>query len=320
MTDFPAPETLTASNGTRLATHLWGPEDGVPVLLLHGWPELAYSWKHVAPVMAGAGYRVIAPNMKGYDGSDAPEAVDAYGIDAILADLTGLLDTLGVDKAVWCGHDWGGLIVWPAPLLVRDRVAGVIGINTPQIPPTDIEQVELLRQVYGDEHYIVRFQEPGIERGIEGRLEDFFKFAFAAPPDQPIESLPPAGVTHMVKNFARFDGNRPESQIVVPPEDRKVFEAAFARSGMTGPINYYRNMPANWARMKDIDHRINGLPCLMVATDRDWFLPPLLTEGMSDRIEDLELHILEAVGHWTMWEAPERLNPILTDWLDRKTG
>jgi len=315
---FPDPRPVRA-DGVTFEVHEAGPADGVPVLLLHGWPEIAYSWKRVLPALAEAGYRAVAPNLKGFAGSDAPADVEAYRLDRIVAELAGLLDALGIEKAVWCGHDWGGLIAWPAPLLAPDRVSGVTGVNTPQLAPTEIDPVELLRQVYGEDHYIVRFQEPGMEERMAGAEARFFEFAFAAPPDQPIEGLPPAPVTHLLDRFAEFEG-RGEDEIVVPAEDRAVFAEAYRRSGFGGGLNYYRNMTANWRLMRGRDHAIADRPCLMVATDRDWFLPVALMEGMDQRIADLETHVLEGVGHWTMWEAPDRLNAILLDWLGRKFG
>ena len=315
---FPEPR-LIETNGVTLQVHEAGPEDGFPVLLLHGWPELAYSWKNVMPALAAAGFRAIAPNMRGFGGSDAPRDVEAYGMETLVADMTGLLDALDLDQAAWCGHDWGGLIVWPAALLAPERVAGVIGVNTPQIPPTEIDQVELLRQVYGDDHYIVRFQEPGVEARFRGQEDRFFEFVFGAPPKQSIDGLPPAEVTHLFDRFREFTG-RVEDDIVIGPEDRHVYAEAYRKSGFGGGINYYRNMNANWRLMRGYNHDIKETPCLMVAADRDWFLPPLLTEGMDERIEDLELHVLEGVGHWTMWEAPDRLNALMTDWLGRKFG
>lgn len=309
--------TPIETNGVTLQVHQAGPEDGYPVLLLHGWPELAHSWKHIMPALAAAGFRVIAPNMRGFDGSDAPDDVAAYGMETLVADMTGLLDALGHERAVWCGHDWGGLIVWPAALLAPERVAGVIGVNTPQIAPTEIDQVELLKQVYGEDHYIVRFQAPGVEAKLKGQEDRFFEFVFGAPPAQAIDGLPPAEVTHLLDRFREFTG-RPEDQLVVPMAERAVYAAAYRKSGFAGGINYYRNLSANWRLMRDYDNNIPDKPCLMVAADRDWFLPPLLTEGMADRINDLELHVLEGVGHWTMWEAPDRLNALMTDWLKRK--
>ncbi|MCR9266157.1 MAG: alpha/beta hydrolase, partial [Alphaproteobacteria bacterium] len=123
-----------ATNGIELSVHLAGPETGPAVLLVHGWPELAHSWKHQIPALADAGYRVIAPDLRGFGGSDCPPDAADYGIDELVGDLTGLLDALGHDQAIFVGHDWGGIIVWHAAMLAAERVAGVIGVNTPHLP------------------------------------------------------------------------------------------------------------------------------------------------------------------------------------------
>ncbi|OOK72982.1 alpha/beta hydrolase fold family protein [Mycobacterium kansasii] len=108
---------------------------GAPVVILaHGFPELAYSWRHQIPALADAGYHVLAPDQRGYGGSSRPEAIEAYDIHQLTADLVGLLDDVGAERAVWVGHDWGAVVVWNAPLLHPDRVAGVAALSVPPLP------------------------------------------------------------------------------------------------------------------------------------------------------------------------------------------
>jgi epoxide hydrolase A/B len=315
MTDFPAPARIQ-TNGITLSVHEAGPKDGLPVLLLHGWPELARSWLNQIGALAKAGFRVIAPDMRGFGGSDAPKAPEEYGIDVLLADLTGLLDALEIKKAVWVGHDWGGLIVWPAALLVPDRVAGVIGVNTPHLPRPPISPMEMLRQRYGDDHYFVRFQEKGTpEAALEGREEDFFKFVFARPPKQ-IPTTLPASTTHLLNRFADFTG-RAERNIAIPAAERAHFERAYKRSGFHGGVNYYRNVTENWQRMDGVDLTVHQ-PALMVGAELDPFLPPVFMDGMEDRVPDLEKHVIAGCGHWTQWEKPDALNTLMVNWLKKR--
>ena len=135
--------------------------DKPPVVLCHGWPELAFSWRHQIKALAEAGIRVIAPDQRGYGATDRPEAVEDYDLEHLTGDLVGLLDHLKIDKAIFVGHDWGGFVVWQMPLRHPIRVAGVVGVNTPHFPRAPIDPIELFRQRFGDKMYIVQFQDPG---------------------------------------------------------------------------------------------------------------------------------------------------------------
>jgi pimeloyl-ACP methyl ester carboxylesterase len=316
MTDFPTPIRIEA-NGITLSVHLAGPEDGQPVLLVHGWPELAWSWKNQIGPLAEAGYRVIAPDLRGFGGSDCPAGAEAYGIDTLVGDLTGLLDALGHETAVFAGHDWGGIIVWHAAMLAKDRVAGVIGVNTPHLPRGAEPPTHYFREIGGEDHYILRFQEPGYaESRFEGREDDFFAFIFAAPPPaERMESLFP-GVTHIPRRFEHFSG-RDEAGIVVPPAERAVYAEAYGKTGFGPGLNLYRNFDANWQRMGGVDHRVS-LPSLMISAECDFMLPPKLAAWMPALCSDLERHTIEGCGHWTMWERPGELNALMLDWLGRR--
>lgn len=316
MSDFPAPVRVK-TNAIELSVHLAGPEDGYPLLLAHGWPELAYSWKNQIAPLAEAGYRVIVPDLRGFGGSDCPTQTEAYTMDVMVADLTGLLDTLGHEKAVFIGHDWGGIIIWHAAMLAPDRVAGAIGVNTPHLPRGANPPTDAFREMGGDDHYILRFQERGYAEAIfTGREDDFFAFMMGRPPAaDELEGLYP-GITHLPKLFESFTG-RPEDRIVVGPEDRAYYADAYRRSGFEGGINLYRNFDKNWERMAGVDHRLT-MPCLMISADADFMLPPKLAMWMPALCADLEHHIIADCGHWTMWEKPAELNAHLVDWLKRR--
>lgn len=317
MTDMPPPRRI-ATNGVTLSVHLAGPETGMPVLLCHGWPELAYSWKNQIGPLAAAGHRVIAPDQRGFGASDAPWPAAAYGIDALVGDLTGLLDALGITRAVLVGHDWGGILAWHAALLAPERVAGVVGVNTPHRGHSRIDPVSMLGKRFGPEHYIVAFQEEGAEEALVGREDDFFAFVFGSAP-LPAPADPrdiPARAFDLFGRFAAFTG-REEARCVVPAADRAVYAAAYRASGFRGGVNWYRNLAANWARMAGVDHHVRQ-PALMIAAANDWYLPPALTRGMERLVPDLELHVIEGCGHWTQWEAPETLNRLILAWLARR--
>ena len=164
-------------NGIRMGYYEAGPKsDAPPLVLCHGWPELAFSWRHQIKALSVAGIRVIAPDQRGYGATDRPEAVEDYDMEHLTGDLVGLLDHLGIDKAIFVGHDWGGFIVWQMPLRHIDRVAGVIGVNTPHYDRLPADPIELFRKRFGDSMYIVQFQNPAREpdRIFGSRVEQTF--------------------------------------------------------------------------------------------------------------------------------------------------
>ncbi|MCP2679445.1 alpha/beta hydrolase [Maricaulaceae bacterium NA33B04] len=301
-----------------LSVHEAGPADGPPVLLLHGWPELAMSWASQITALSEAGYRVIAPDNRGFGASDAPHEVRAYGVDQIIIDISGLLNALDIEKAIIVGHDWGGIIMWHAACLIPERFTAAIGVNTPHLPRGARPPTEVFREMAGDEHYIVRFQDEASDTLFDGHEDDFFAFSFGAPP--PIADLEklPASMAHLPKRFEKFvarGGLKSEDDCVVPPDIRKKYAEAYAKSGFRGGMNWYRNFDANWERMGGVDHRLS-MPVFMITAECDFMLPPKLAAWMPALCSDLTMEMIEDVGHWTMYEAPEHLNALLLTWLE----
>ncbi|RAV74618.1 alpha/beta fold hydrolase, partial [Aerococcus loyolae] len=165
---FPEPRYVK-TNGLDMAIYEQGPKDGVPVVMCHGFPEIAYSWRHQLPAVGGAGFRAIAPDMRGYGNTGGPKGKDAvplYDMEHLTGDLVGMLDALGIEKAIFAGHDWGGMVVWQMPLRHPDRVAGVIGVNTPFMPRGPIDPIAGMRMVFGEDMYIVFFQQYGVAENM----------------------------------------------------------------------------------------------------------------------------------------------------------
>ncbi|MBV9459679.1 MAG: alpha/beta hydrolase, partial [Bradyrhizobium sp.] len=155
---------FATTNGIRMGYYDAGPKsDTPPMVLCHGWPELAFSWRHQIKALSEAGIRVIAPDQRGYGATDRPEPVEDYDMEHLTSDLVGLLDHLNIDRAIFVGHDWGGFVVWQMPLRHLSRVAGVVGVNTPHWPRPPIDPIALFRQRFGDHMYIVQFQDPARE-------------------------------------------------------------------------------------------------------------------------------------------------------------
>ncbi|MEQ8404834.1 MAG: alpha/beta hydrolase [Oceanicaulis sp.] len=321
MTHPPMPPARRIDVGeVTLSVHEAGPADGLPVLLLHGWPELALSWAQQIKDLSEAGYRVIAPDNRGFGASDAPHEVEAYHVDRLCADLEGLLDALGVETAVIVGHDWGGILMWHAATLIPHRFIAAVGVNTPHLPRGAVPPTETFRERGGEDHYIVRFQDEASDSLFEGREEAFFSFVFGAPLPAAVAGDPPANVTHLPDQFEAFmerGGTRPEDRTVVPAEIRKQYAEIYAKTGFRGGLNWYRNFDANWERLAGVDHRLS-MPCLMIAAECDFMLPPKLAGWMPMLCKDFTLHIIEDCGHWTQYEAPEELSAVLLAWLEER--
>jgi pimeloyl-ACP methyl ester carboxylesterase len=316
---FPEPK-FVKTNGIRLAVYEQG--EGFPVVLCHGFPELAYSWRHQLPALAEAGFYAIAVDQRGYGASDRPEAIEAYRIDHLCDDLVGLLDAKGIKKAVFCGHDWGGFVVWMMPILHPDRVAGVIGVNTPLGPPLPQPPITLLRQFRGKDNYVVKFQEPGVaDRALAADVKKTFLL------------LMRHGGLMNAKEFAKLPPDAPErkfqllklleqpvdsfpGQVFLTDEELNVFVTTYQKTGFTGGINWYRNIDRNWELTRKLPYKID-VPCLYVGAEDDVVLPPSSADGMKKIVPHLEKKTIEHCGHWTQQEKPAEFNRIIIEWLKK---
>jgi pimeloyl-ACP methyl ester carboxylesterase len=321
MTDAAMPPVKTAPvNGIEMAYYEAGPRQGVPIVLCHGFPELAFSWRHQLKALADAGRWVIAPDQRGYGGTSRPEAVTDYDMEHLTGDLVGLLDHLGAEKAIFVGHDWGGIVVWQMPLMHPDRVAGVIGLNTPFLPRAPADPILIMRNRFGPDMYIVWFQTPGEPDQVLGADVDKTMRFFMRRPRAMQAAAEPAegGSTFAFKELlAQWDGDY-ERDAFLTPAELAVFVDTFGRTGFTGGINWYRNFTRNWERAADLPTRIDGLPCLMITAEKDPVLSPAMAEPMPAFVGDLETHMVEGSGHWTQQEKPEEVNRLILDWLDRR--
>lgn len=317
---FPDPQFVEA-NGIRMAVYEAGERSAKPpVVLVHGFPELAYSWRHQLPALARAGYHVLAPDMRGYGRTDCPEAVEAYDIAHLTGDLCGLLTAYGYDKAIFCGHDWGGLVAWAMPVFHPERVAGNIGVNTPFQPRFGMDPIALYRKVFGDGMYIVQFQPEGPADALlnadPDRTMRFFIRRVCAR-SAPSESGDRSEELDMLASFEQEDSWPGEP--LLDESDYRVYADAFARTGFTPALNWYRNMSRNWHLSEGKPDRVDT-PALQICAADDAFLPPRLAEPMKEVCADLELHLIDDCGHWTMTEQADRLNALLCDWLGRRFG
>jgi pimeloyl-ACP methyl ester carboxylesterase len=296
---------------------------GPAVVLCHGFPELAFSWRHQLPALAAAGFRAIAPDQRGYGASDRPEPIASYDIHHLTGDLVGLLDALGIERAVFVGHDWGGFVVWAMPVLHPGRTAGVVGVNTPYLPRAPRPPTELMRFMVGghDERmYILWFQPPGVaDAALAAQTRLVFEKLMRGGVDPAVAmaEATKTGVLDM-NPFRRLPEIAPLGDPILTPDELDVYVETFERTGFTGGLNWYRNFDRNWETAPDVGVAKVEVPCLMVTAEWDPALRPEMAAGMEQRVSDLETVMIPRCGHWTQQERPAELNRILVDWLRRR--
>jgi epoxide hydrolase A/B len=313
-------QLVASANGIRI--HAVTAGEGPVVLLVHGFPESWYSWRHQLDALAAAGYRAVAIDVRGYGRSSAPAAVEEYRMTRHVADNVGLLDALGVDDAVIVGHDWGAPIAWTSALLRPDRFRAVVGLSVPWAAPAGPRPLPALRELAGEEEfYIEYFQQPGraeaeIERDVRGWLRGFyFSSSGDAPPTATGASLAtiPRGA-EMRDRFVEPDG--PIAWLTA--DDLDVYVAEFERTGFQGPLNRYRNIDRDWEDLQAMRGVPIAVPALFIGGDRDG--PTLWGRRNIDRfpvsVPGIRgVHILPGCGHWTQQERAAEVNELLVGFL-----
>jgi len=319
-----------ATGPVRLAVHELGEgrtrADGSErpaVVFCHGFPELAFSWRHQLPEVADAGFRAVAVDQRGYGGSTCPEDVAAFSIDHLCGDLVDLLDALEVEQAVFVGHDWGGFVTWALPALFPDRCAGVVGVCTPYTPFPGSRYLRTLFD-HDDDMYMLWFQQPDVpEQTMDPRARQVFEVMMRESVDPAVLAELGAGREGGGMTFNPFrdlDAVPTVGEPLLDDHELDVYASTFARTGFRGAVNWYRNVDANGAAHREVGTMPLDLPCLMLSAEWDPALPPALCDGMADKLSDLELHVVPRAGHWLQQESPDEVNGLLVDWLLRRFG
>ncbi len=286
---------------------------GPAVVLLHGFPEIAYSWRHQIGPLVEAGYRVLAPDQRGYGWSDAPQGVEAYGITQLVGDVIALLDAEQIDDAVIVGHDWGAIVAPWVALFRPDRVRALALLSVPYLPRGDQSILDRIQATDpdGEFAYMLAFQTEGIEELFEA---------------DPIETLRRFHWTVCGARPQGFSSADPMPDGLPPYLNQGEFEnyyRAFTRSGFGNPINWYRNLQQNWEITRPWHQAKLAVPTLFIAGDRDFVATTsdgALGSSVSSMYEsctDLRgTHLIEGAGHWVQQEAPDEVNRLLCEFLD----
>jgi pimeloyl-ACP methyl ester carboxylesterase len=301
-----------------LAMHIAEAGSGPLVLLLHGFPECWYSWRHQLTALAAAGYHAVAPDQRGYGRTGAPQdgGVDKYTMLHLVGDVMGLIDALGEEQAVVVGHDWGAPVAWNTALLRPDRIRGVAGLSVPYTPRGSTPPLEVLRAVFSDRFYICYFQQPGVADAELSRdpRSTFRRVLVAASGDGPLAGIP---VVPEGGGFLDLCPEPPQLPSWLTESDIDVFVAEYAESGFTGPLNWYRTLDLSWELSAAWRHAKVTVPALYLAGDRD--LAVSFTggpNGLADVITDLrDARLLPGCGHWTQQERPDEVNEAMIAFL-----
>jgi pimeloyl-ACP methyl ester carboxylesterase len=312
---FPGPRFVD-TNGIRMAVYEQG--EGRPVILLHGFPELAFSWRHQLQALAAAGFRGIAPDQRGYGRTDVPLAVSDYRIEELIADIDGLLDALELESATFVGHDWGALVLWQMALRAPARIERQVILNIPHYPRLPVDPIEVMRQRFGDDFYIVNFQDSDeADRSFASDPGHFFDVIMRRGQitRKQFEQLPAERkVLSLLRVMARSEGS---GEPLLTAAEQEYYASAFAQTGFTGPINWYRNWTHNWETQAAFGERVD-VPTLFIGAVDDLVVAPEHIEAMKPLVEDLEVHMLEDCGHWSQQEKPDEVNRLMIDWLKRE--
>jgi len=330
----PPTQRMIETNGIRLNVAEQG--DGPVVLLCHGFPESWYSWRHQIGALAAAGFRVVAPDMRGYGKSDAPQAIDQYTLFHLVGDLVGLLDALEVKSAIIVGHDLGARVAWQAAQMRPDRFRGVVGLSVPFYPRGKVRPTGTMPRTETAQFYQLYFQEPGpadAELGRDPRLT-IRSMLFGASGEGAAAArgaaasgaaAPSLGMVPKGGGFLQGPGAPATLPAWITESDVDFYAAEFKRTGFTGALNWYRNIDRNWELQGALQGAAVTVPALYIAGDRDFVAS---APGMDQLLANLKrfvpalrgIRMIPGCGHWTQQERPSEVNAALIDFIRSLPG
>jgi pimeloyl-ACP methyl ester carboxylesterase len=314
-----ATHRIIETNGIRM--HIAEQGRGPTVLLCHGFPECWYSWRHQLAALAAAGFHAVAPDQRGYGQTDAPAEIERYTLLHLVGDIVGLLDALGVERAVIAGHDWGAVVVWLAARLRPDRFRAVIALSVPFHARGMVRPTTVMPQTDDAVWYQLYFQEPGLaEAEYDKNVRRVFRGGRIAVSGDAPPSGRPFGM--MPRRGSPFPSNvePPPLPAWLTEADVDFYTNEFTRTGFRGGLNWYRNIDRNWELLAPFDGLPVKVPALYIAGDRD---PVLKFPGMDRHIADMPKFVphlrgsimLPGCGHITQEERPAEVSAAMIDFL-----
>lgn len=340
-------------NGINMRFAEMGPADGPMILFIHGWPESWYSWRHQLPRLAAEGYRCIAPDMRGYGGSDAPEASSEYTVHRLCGDCVQLANALGHDKFFVVGHDFGGMLAWQLALLHPDLVLGIAGVATPYTGRGKVSMNAAMYKKYGDPngpekekskfYYVTHHNIPGAGKYYEEDLREALYRIYGGGPRAKI--LAEGGTPPEIDSKMMYVNGKPEATWRRLPhpkslpkwlkeEDLDVYVNEFknAQRGFDGGVSWYRAPDMSHNATPQLAGAKVKMPALFIGGDADVMMGG--AEGLKKIAKAMEKHceqlkptvIVPGCGHWLQQEAPEQVNDALSNFFkgfssaDREQG
>ena len=309
---------FASSNGIKM--HYVEQGSGPLVVLCHGWPESWYSWRHQLPALAAAGFRAVAPDQRGYGQTDKPEPIEEYDILHLVGDIVGLVNSLGEERAVIVGHDWGAMVAIHCALMRTDMFRGVALLSVPYMPRMPVRPAVYFRMITQERNfYQDYFQLPGraekefeedVRRSMLGIL---YSASGDPPPEQRFKFL--------------FDkSQRLVDTLAIPDrlpswlteQDLNFFVNEFTHAGFRGGINWYRNFDRDWELTPFLDGAKIIRPSVFATGDRD-----IVLEMTGEAYKNLETHmpnlrkkyLIPGAGHWIQQERPKEVNDLLIEFL-----
>ncbi|MGY9002555.1 MAG: alpha/beta fold hydrolase [Rhodospirillales bacterium] len=296
-------------------------DSGPLVLLAHGWPESWYSWRHQITVLAKAGYRVVAPDMRGYGETDAPAEVGAYDIERLTADMVGILDALGEETAIMVGHDWGSIVAWYSVMMYPKRFTALIAMSVPYGGRPKQSPLAYWQEKFGDNFfYILYHNEPGVaEAEYDSDPHGLLSRLYVSPKSPREDPM----ITDRIRSAGGWIGRLGAPKDLpdwLTADDLDYIVSQFENAGFRGGVNYYRNFHRNWEITENLADARVKVPTLFIAGEKDVVIAKATTEAlthtMSRVVDDLrDVVLIPEIGHWVQQEAPERTNAVILEFL-----
>ena len=311
---------MIKSNGINMRIAEMG--TGPLVILVHGWPESWYSWRNQIPALAAAGYHVVAPDMRGYGKTDKPAAVEDYDIKHTTADIVGIIDALGQQKAIIIGHDWGSIVSWNCMLLYPERFTALAAMSVPYGGRGNAAPTAGMRRNYGDNfYYILYHNEPGgvAEKEYDADPRGLLSRLYTSP-DTPLD---PPTVTDPKRSAGGWIPRLGKPKALpswLRQQDLDYYVSEFTAAGFRGGVNYYRNMDRNWEITPELTGKTIPQPVMFIAGTEDIVIKGATAESLTTQMKRVAtdfrgVTLLPGAGHWVQQERAAEVNAALLSFL-----